>query len=173
MSSQLQRRREAWSFLQTFVGAVGELIYDTTYRRILMQDGVTLGGIPANAAYAPNNSFLRPNCLEGSVETITPGGTTYGTALEIPAGALLVGVSLIVIKAITGCTAFELGTSGSPSEFATGLATAVGSQKAQMITPTVFAAATPLQLTSTAGGNFTAGSVRLSLQYLTNGAPQS
>jgi Major tropism determinant N-terminal domain len=156
-SVAVQRRREAASFLAAFIGFVGEILYDTTNRRLLVQDGQTPGGFPAYGVYAPNNSFLQPNVLEGNVETITTGGTTYATALQIPAGAILIGVSFRLNSAITGSTAWELGTSASPGQFATGLATALGTSKAIPLAPTVFSSATSLLLTSTAGGNFTGG----------------
>jgi hypothetical protein len=170
-SVQVQRRREAATFLSTFVGAVGEFLYDMTNRRILVQDGMTPGGFPAYGVYAPNNSFLQPNVLEGNVETITTGGATYSTILQIPAGALLAGVSFRLVTAIVGATAWELGTAATPAAFMTGLATSAGTDKSQVIAPTPFNAATPLLLTSTAGGDFTGGSIRLALHYFSIGAP--
>lgn len=47
MSVQVRRRREAASFLQTYVGAQGELLVDTTDNRVQVHDGVTPGGWPA------------------------------------------------------------------------------------------------------------------------------
>ena len=47
MSIQVKRRREAASFLSTFVGAAGELIVDTTNNRVQVHDGTTPGGWPA------------------------------------------------------------------------------------------------------------------------------
>lgn len=46
MSVQVKRRREAASFLSTFVGAAGELLVDTTNNRIQVHDGATSGGFP-------------------------------------------------------------------------------------------------------------------------------
>ncbi len=46
MSVQVKRRREAASFLSTFVGAAGELLVDTTGWRVQVHDGVTAGGHP-------------------------------------------------------------------------------------------------------------------------------
>lgn len=172
-SVQLQLRRGAASDLTGFTGAQGEPIYDETGRRLLMMDGQTAGGIPVNGVYAPNGSLLQPNVLEGAVETLSVGGTTYSTTLQIPAGCLLIGVSLRVRSAITGATAFELGTAATPNQFATGLSTAAGASEAALIAPAVFAAATPLLLTSTAGGNFTGGTIRAALHYFTIGAPTS
>jgi hypothetical protein len=46
MSIRLQLLREAWSFLSTFVGKVGEVVVDTTNNRLVVHDGVTVGGWP-------------------------------------------------------------------------------------------------------------------------------
>jgi len=47
MSIRLQHLREAWSFLSTFTGRVGELVVDTTNNRLVVHDGTTTGGWPA------------------------------------------------------------------------------------------------------------------------------
>ncbi len=86
---------------------------------------------------------------------------------------MVVGVSHHVITAITGCTAFEIGVSGTPAMFASGLGTAAGSSNAGIGGPNTFYSATPLLLTSMAGCNFTGGTIRLSIQYLTVAAPTS
>ena len=44
MSVQIRRRREAASFLSTYVGAQGEFLVDTTNNRVQVHDGVTPGG---------------------------------------------------------------------------------------------------------------------------------
>ncbi len=173
MSVQVKRRREAVPFISTFVGAQGEIIVDTTNRRILVQDGVTAGGIPANGAYGPNGSFLQLNTLEGEIETINPGGITYSTTFQIPPRAMVIGVSHRIITGITGCTEFEIGVSGTPNMFATGLGTSAGSNNAGISGPNSFYLATSCLLTSTAGGIFTGGTIRISIQYLTIGAPTS
>jgi Major tropism determinant N-terminal domain len=174
MSVQVQLRRDtAANIASAAAGAVGEVFVDTTNRRVLVNDGVTVGGVPANSATGPLGSFLQLNTLEGSIETITTGGTTYSSTLQIPARAMVIGVSHRVITAITGCTAFEIGVSGTPAMFATGLGTAAGSNNAGIGGPNNFYAATSLLLTSTAGGNFTGGTIRLSIQYLTVGPPAS
>jgi Major tropism determinant N-terminal domain len=171
---QAQRRREAWSYLSSWVGALAELVVDTTNRRLLIHDGQTPGGFFAYAAYGANNSSIMPNSLEGEIETLTTGGSTYETDLEIPAGALLVGVSLFVETAITGCTQYELGLSGQPSLFGSGLtAVAKGASLALPVAALPVLANTPLLLTSTAGGNITGGAIRFCVHYLSFGAPQA
>ncbi len=47
MSVQVRRRREAASFLSSYVGAQGELLVDTTNNRVQVHDGATPGGWPA------------------------------------------------------------------------------------------------------------------------------
>lgn len=173
MSVQLKRRREAAAFVSTFIGAQGEIIVDTTNRRILVQDGVTPGGIPANGAYGPNGSFVQLNTLEGGIETISPGSTTYVTTLQIPPRVMVLGVSHRIVTGITGCTEFEIGVIGTPNMFATGLGTSPGASNTGIGGPNSFYSATPILLTSTEGGVFTGGTIRLSVQYLTVGAPLS
>jgi hypothetical protein len=173
MSTQVKYRRDTFASVAAFTGAQGELIIDTTNRRLTVHDGVTPGGVPANGAYGPNGSGLQLNTLEGVIETITPGALTHTSSLVIPARAMVLGVSHRVISAITGCTAFEIGVSGNPGQFATGLGVSAGSNNAGIGGPNSFYSATPLLLTSTAGGNFTGGTIRLSVQYLTVVAPAS
>lgn len=47
MSEQLQLRRGSAAQVLAFTGAQGELVIDTTNKRAVVQDGATLGGIPA------------------------------------------------------------------------------------------------------------------------------
>lgn len=173
MSVQVKRRRETASFLSTFTGAAGELLVSTDTKELFVHDGATPGGFKASGARGSFGSFLQLNTLEGGIETITTGGTTYSTTIQIPARSMVIGVSHRVIAAITGCTAFEIGVTGTPGMFATGLGTGAGSNNAGIGGPNNFYSATPLLITSTAGGNFTGGTIRLSIQYLTIGAPAS
>lgn len=47
MSEQLQLRRGTAAQVQSFTGAAGEVVIDTTNKRAVVQDGATLGGFPA------------------------------------------------------------------------------------------------------------------------------
>jgi hypothetical protein len=173
MSVQVQLRRDTLANVQANHGAQGEIFVTTDTNEVYLQDGLTNGGWTQAARRGVNGSFIQLNTLEGGIETITTGGTTYSTALQIPARAMVIGVSSIIETAITGCTAFEIGVSGNSSMFATGLGTSARSTNAGIGGPNTFYSATPLLLTSTAGGNFTGGTIRLSIQYLTIGAPTS
>jgi hypothetical protein len=46
LSEQLQLRRGTASQVNSFTGAVGEVVFDTTNNRIVANDGVTVGGYP-------------------------------------------------------------------------------------------------------------------------------
>ena len=46
MSEQLQLRRGTASQVNSFTGAVGEIVFDTSNNRIVANDGVTVGGYP-------------------------------------------------------------------------------------------------------------------------------
>ncbi len=173
MSVQVQLRRDTLANVLANYGAQGEVFISTDTHELFIQDGATNGGFKASAVRGVFGSFMQMNTLEGGIETITTGGTTYSTVLQIPARAMVIGVSHRVIAAITGCTAFEIGVTGTPAMFATGLGTSAGSNNAGIGGPNNFYSATSLLLTSTAGGNFTGGTIRLSIQYLTIGPPPS
>jgi hypothetical protein len=173
MSVQVQLRRDTLAHVLANAGKLGELFVSTDTYELFVQDGSTLGGFKVSGVRGVLGSFIQMNTLEGAIETITPGGTTYSTTLQIPARVMVIGVSHRIIAAITGCTAFEIGVTGTPAMFATGLGTGAGSNNAGIGGPNNFYSATSLLLTSTAGGNFTGGTIRLSIQYLTIGPPTS
>lgn len=173
MSVQVQLRRDTLANILANHGAQGEVFISTDSDELFVQDGATNGGFVVSAARGVFGSFLQLKTLEGAIETITTGGTTYSTAVQIPAHAMVIGVSSRVVAAITGCTAFEIGVTGTPALFATGLATGAGATNTAIGGPNTFGSATSLLLTSTAGGNFTAGTIRVTIQYLAIGAPSS
>ena len=67
--------------------------------------------------------------------------------------------------AIAGATSFSVGVSGTPGQFGSGLGISAGTTNYGLIGPTALYSATNLLLTA-AGGNFTAGAVRLSIHYM-------
>jgi hypothetical protein len=169
-SSALQLRRGNASQCAAYTGPQGELVVDTDACRGLLHDGLTRGGKPINGCYGVNGSFLQPIVLEGGIETLPSGVSNYTSVVEIPAGSLVLAASYIIKTPISGCTQFELGVSGTLNLFGSGLNASVGGI-ALPIAPKVFAASTPLVLTSTSGGNFAAGQLRFVIHCLTFGAP--
>ncbi|QXX74220.1 hypothetical protein [Methylovirgula sp. HY1] len=169
-SAQLQLRRGTAAQVAEFMGPPGEVVFDTTNRRLVAQDGATVGGFPVNGVFGQFGSSLQPTLLEGGNEPLPTASANYTSIIAIPANCMLLAVSYIIKQPITGATAFELGIAGTPAKFATGLAPGAGSI-AIPCGPFVFAAATNLLLTSTAGGDFTGGAIRFALAYLSFGAP--
>lgn len=98
---------------------------------------------------------------------VITAGSTSQTVVNIPAGAMVIGVSGIVTEAISGTlSTFSLGVSGSSGQFGSGLGIGQGSWiKGMLGSPTTYYSATPLLLTPDSG-DFAGGTVRLSLHLL-------
>ena len=114
-------------------------------------------------AEGANGAAVQAGVLEGLVSGLS--GASVTTSVQIPANCIVLSVGMRVTTTITGPTSFEVGVSGTPTQFGSGLALAAGSTNYGLIGPTAFYAATAIVLTAT-GGNFTAGAVRLSVHYL-------
>lgn len=82
----------------------------------------------------------------------------------------MLGVSTRVVTAITEAASFDCGVAGETSKFGGALSIAADSTNTGVIEPQAFYADTPIVLTAQ-GGNFTGGAVRLTIHYLTLGAP--
>jgi len=118
------------------------------------------------AAQAPNGASMQFAVLETLVTGMS-GATVAGPS--IPANCIVFAVGARVVTAITGATSFSVGdqsgfgdSGASASRFGSGLNIAAGSTNYGLIGPSGIYSATPLVLTA-AGGNFTAGAVRLSI----------
>jgi Major tropism determinant N-terminal domain len=112
------------------------------------------------AASAPNGASMQFAVLETLVSSLS--GASVNASLQIPANCIVFAVGARVVTAITGATSYEVGVLGNLSQFGSLLSIAAGSINYGLIGPTAFYSATTLTLTA-AGGNFTAGAVRLSI----------
>lgn len=100
-------------------------------------------------------------------------GATVSTTVVIPAGCVLLGVATRVIAGITGATSYDCGpTGGLADAYGGSLGTALGSTNIGVIGPAPFYSDTTVTLTAN-GGNFTAGAVRVSIQYIQLGVATS
>lgn len=113
-----------------------------------------------------NGAFIDIKCLEQNITGLT--GAFVDSTLLIPNRAIVLAVSSRVITAITGATSFSCGVSGNTGQFGSGLGIALGSNNVGSIGPTAFYADTAVRLTAV-GANFTAGAVRIAIQYLLPG----
>ncbi len=130
--------------------------------------GLLVRGASTDLAEGALGSKTRAAVVEASVSGLS--GSSVTTALSIPAGALVIGVSARVTSAITGATGFALGTAAEPSAFGAGFGPGLGALAELPIVPRAFAIATPVRV-SAEGGSFTGGAMRPACHILTIGAP--
>jgi len=111
MSVQVKRRREAASFLSTFVGAQAELIVDTTNSRVQVHDGTTAGGWPAaklSEAVTNTRTAVSDAAYTALVSdrTIAYTAITAARVVSLPAAsAYPTGTRLIVVDESGSCSA--------------------------------------------------------------------
>lgn len=100
-------------------------------------------------------------------------GASVATSIVIPTRSVLLGVSTRTTLAITGATSYDCGpTGGTADAYGGTLGAALGSSNIGVIGPTAFYSNTTVTLTAN-GGDFTGGSVRVSIQYIKLGAATS
>jgi hypothetical protein len=106
--------------------------------------------------------FLRISHMEE--ETILSGATTSST-ITIPNRAIVMAVNCRVTQAITGATSFSIGISGDATRYGNSLGIALDTTNIGMTQhPFTYYANTALLFTAN-GGSFTAGKVRVGVQY--------
>jgi hypothetical protein len=121
-------------------------------------------------AESAHGALASINIIEFQQSGLSGASVTCST--QIPANCIVLAVGLRVTTTVTGPTSFEVGVSGTLTQFGTissGSFTP-GSTNYGLIGPTAFYSATNLILTS-AGGSFTAGAVRLAIHYLSVNPP--
>ena len=117
----------------------------------------------------PNGGALR--LIAAEQELVLTGAFVETTGPAIIADRMIVlGVASRTTQAITGATSYGVGVAGNTSQFGGSLGIALGSNNIGVIGPTAFYANTPIWVTA-AGGNFTAGRVRVVLYALAFAAP--
>jgi hypothetical protein len=132
MSIRLQHLREAWSFLSTFTGRVGEIAIDTTNNRLIVQDGVTAGGWPAaKLSETVTNTRIAINDTAYSAlttdRTIAYTALTAARVVTLPsASAYPTGTRLLVIDESGACSsANTIALSHAGSDTINGAASAI------------------------------------------------
>lgn len=190
MSIQVKRRREAASFLASFTGAVGELIIDTTNKRIQVHDGVQPGGwAPAGGPVGLLTNGAHGSKIEiGTIEELLSdlSGASVSSSIEIPDRSIVLAVSVFVTEAITGAGSFRvdatIASNGAPGaangQFGSGIGANLGTSNVGVIGPTAWYSGSTITLMGrnaedTGAANFTGGAVRIAIQYLLCGGPTS
>jgi hypothetical protein len=114
------------------------------------------------AARSPFFASTRFEILE---QEVTLSGASVATTVTIPSRAIVLGVSTRTSAAITGATSYSCGVSGEAGKFGASLGVAKNASNVGVIGPTAYYADTPVVITA-AGGNFTGGKVRVSIQVM-------
>jgi hypothetical protein len=119
-------------------------------------------GFPGLLAQAQHGGALSASCLE---QLVALSGATTTPGLQIPANALLLGVSNRVVTPITGAISYSCGIAGNTTLFGSSLGVGAGASNVGMIGPDPIYSATSIVYTA-AGGNFTGGAVRMTIHLL-------
>lgn len=162
-----------WSSAAPSVGA------DTTMSRLAAgQVSVAGGSTPAVAVTGANAQRVNISQATTSLTTNSGIGTATATNL-IPAGSLVVGVSVRVTTTISGAgglTSMSIGDGSDADRWGAAIALASGTTttlaNATISTAPIYAAATSVVLTANAG-QFDAGVIRITVHYLSLTAPSS
>lgn len=112
-------------------------------------------------SHGASQSFLE---LE-ELTTLSTGGVTTDTTIQVPAGAIFLGVTVRTQTGVVGASAYDVGVSGNTTKFASAVSGTLGASLACPIAPELNASAVSVRIT--ANGTPSAGKVRVSLHYLT------
>jgi len=111
-----------------------------------------------------------------AVAVATPSGATATATNLIPNGAIVLGVTTRVITAVTGPAGFDVGDGVDVDRWGNSLATGLNQTSASVdftsSTLQIFTAANDVVITSD-GVDFTGGSIRVIVHYITLSAPSS
>jgi Major tropism determinant N-terminal domain len=199
MSVQVQLRRDTAANISGVAGAPGELWVDTSSFRLRVNDGVTnsgwcpLGASPATVVEAVDTTRTSPVRHGGTVQFACQeqllsslSGATVATTIQIPNAAIVLGVSVRVITAVTGAASFRVdatttrnGDAGTTNgQFGKQLSVSAGSTNVGVIGPTAWYAPSTITLSGWDSGdttnvNFTGGAVRVQINYILINPPAS
>lgn len=151
----------AWAF---FAPRAGWQAFDEAAGAMLIHDGAGWSLAGGSGIAGASGAATALTLVEGEHELAE--GAASDTAIVIPDRAIVLGITGIVIEAITGATSWSLGVADDPARYGNGIgampdATVIGVSG----TPVAYYGATPLRLTA-AGGDFTGGRIRLAIHCL-------
>lgn len=139
------------------------------WRGFILDEGVH--AVHDGAAWRAGAATLAPSGAGMSfgvaqIDHVLTAGATSATAILIPSGAVLFGVTARVTAAITGSlSSWQLGNAGAPDRFGSGLGLEEGSwARGVLSAPTAYYGPSGLLLTAT-GGSFSGGTVRIAAHY--------
>jgi hypothetical protein len=114
---------------------------------------------------AARSPFFAATRFEILDQEVTLSGASVATTVMIPSRAIVLGVSTRTSVAITGATSYSCGVAGDAGKFGSSLGVAKNASNVGVIGPAAYYADTPVVITA-AGGSFTGGKVRVSIQVM-------
>ncbi|WP_165189187.1 DUF2793 domain-containing protein [Caulobacter soli] len=154
----------AW---ETLTPSAGWLAWIVDEGVALIHDGANWTPLSSTfkALTAARSPFLATVRFEILEQEVTLSGASVATTVAIPNRAVVLGVSTRTSVAITGATSYSCGVSGDAAKFGALLGVAKNASNVGVIGPTAYYADTPVVITA-AGGAFTGGKVRVSIQVM-------
>ena len=164
-------------------GAIGQASRSTTANRITFGqvDGVTNNrrDVEVSGDLHMSLNSTRGDAMQVKASRVLASslsGASVNVA-AIPAGSLVLGVSIRVDVAVTGATGIDVGISGATQRYGANIPVALNSTSdltdfVNDTPPSIFPAATNVVLTGV-GGSFTGGNVTVFVHYMTLKAPTS
>ena len=163
-SGKIARRLSAsWSFVTPGVGLAAYIVDEA---RLAVWTGTAW---TSDQVVSTHGATAGLTMLE--VETTGLAGAYVETALVIPAGSLVVGVTPRNTGAITGASGYQLGIDGTPALFGSGFGISLGATAVRPCMVPILVD-TPLRITKE-GGDMTGGAVRVAVSLLRFVAPAS
>lgn len=130
-------------------------------------------GVGSIAVGAIDNGQLLGLDMLSELTTIAAAANT-DTAIQIPAHALVLGVSTRVVAAIPTATTYDAGVAGATTRYGTGISTAINTtHPGTNDGPRYYGSATSIRITPDATPGTNAGRVRVTVHYISITPPTS
>lgn len=147
-----------WDFVTPWSGCIVWVEDERTH--VTYDDGIWVAGRTGGGA---GGAVTLTRIAE--VDHALVAGPISTTPDVIPDKAIVLGVTARVIEEITGATSWSLGVAGSPDRYGVGYGVSLNSFANGVTSqPQAYFGPTALELTA-AGGDFTAGKVRIAVHY--------
>lgn len=140
------------------------LVFDNSRHSWLAAGSITT--LTAGESGAATDALLVEETLSGL------SGASAVSSVTIPARAVVIGVSVTTLEAVTGAASFDCGIAGEASKFGGSLGVSPGASNIGVIGPTAFYSDTPVVLTAN-GGSFTGGAVAIAIHAWAPRAPDT
>ena len=115
------------------------------------------------------NSFTRARVLTEELSLI---GSSVNSNIQIPDRSIVLAVSTRTVVSITGATSYDCGINGELDKFGGSLGITASANNVGVIGPQAFYSDEDIILTAN-GGDFTGGSVKISIHILEFGVPDA